>query len=92
MKNILGLALAGVLATSLGYAENFTQANVEKAQSIIAAAIEAHGGDALLNDLQTLTIENETINYSVDQSRGTEPPRFGKLNFRKSPGNERRWF
>jgi glyoxylase-like metal-dependent hydrolase (beta-lactamase superfamily II) len=74
MNRILSLALAGTLASSLACAENFTQANVDKAQEIIAAAIEAHGGDALLNDLHTLTIENETVNYSVDQSRGAEPP------------------
>jgi len=74
MNRLLSLALAGTLASSLACAENFTQANVDRAQEIIAAAIEAHGGDALLNDLHTLTIENETANYSVDQSRGAEPP------------------
>ena len=74
MKKYLSLALAGTLVSSLACAENFTQANVDKARAIIAAAVEAHGGDVLVNDLHTLTIENETINYSVDQSRGTEPP------------------
>jgi len=74
MKRILVLALASTLASSLACAENFTQSNVEKAQGIIAAAIEAHGGEALLDDLHTLTIENATINYSVDQSRSAEPP------------------
>lgn len=74
MNRLLSLALAGTLASSLACAENFTQANVDKAQEIIAAAIEAHGGDVLLNDLHTLTIENETANYSVDQSRSAEPP------------------
>jgi glyoxylase-like metal-dependent hydrolase (beta-lactamase superfamily II) len=74
MQRILALALAGTLASSLACAENFTQSNVDKAQAIIAAAIEAHGGEALLNDLHTLTIENTTVNYSVDQSRSAEPP------------------
>jgi glyoxylase-like metal-dependent hydrolase (beta-lactamase superfamily II) len=74
MNRILGLALGATLASSLACAENFTQSNVAKAQAIIDAAIEAHGGDVLLNDLHTLTIENETLNYSVDQSRSAEPP------------------
>jgi glyoxylase-like metal-dependent hydrolase (beta-lactamase superfamily II) len=74
MNRILSLALAGTLASSLACAENFTQSNVEKAQAIIAAALEAHGGEALLNDLHTLTVEHETLNYSVDQSRSAEPP------------------
>ena len=71
MNRILGLALAVTLASSLACAENFTQLNVDRAQEIIAVAIEAHGGDALLNDLHTLTIENKTTIYSVDQSRGS---------------------
>ena len=74
MDRVLSLALGVTLASSLACAENFTQSNVNKAQEIIAAAIEAHGGDALLDDLHTLTIENETLNYSVDQSRSAEPP------------------
>ena len=74
MKKAFSLLLAGTLASSLVCAENFTQSNVDKAHEIIAAATEAHGGDALLNDLRTLVITNETINYSVDQSRSAEPP------------------
>ena len=74
MKTILSLVLAGTLATSLACAENFTQANTDRAKALIEAAVEAHGGDALLDDLSTLIIEHETVNYSVDQSRGTEPP------------------
>ena len=74
MKRILSLLLAGTLASSLACAENFTQANTEKAKALIDAVVEAHGGDALLSDLDTLVIEQRTINYSVDQSLGTEPP------------------
>ena len=43
-------------------------------QTLIDAAVEAHGGEALLEKLDTLIIEQRTINYSVDQSFGTEPP------------------
>ena len=74
MNRLISLALAGTLAANLACAENFTETNVAKAQEIIAAAIEAHGGDALLNDLHTIRIESETLNYSVNQSLGTEPP------------------
>lgn len=74
MKKLLSLALASTLITSLACAENFTQSNVDKAQAIIDAAVEAHGGEALLDNLRTLTIANKTVNYAVDQSRGTEPP------------------
>lgn len=74
MKRTLSLVLAGTLISSLVCAENFTQSNVDKAHQVIAAATEAHGGEALLDDLHTLIIANETINYSVDQSRGTEAP------------------
>jgi glyoxylase-like metal-dependent hydrolase (beta-lactamase superfamily II) len=74
MRKLLSLALLGVLAASVVQAENFTQKNTDKAKAIIAAAVEAHGGDALLEDLQTLVIEHEAINHSVDQSRGTDAP------------------
>ena len=55
-------------------AQNFTEVNTDKAKEIIDAAVAAHGGDALMQDLETLVIENRTVNYSVDQSRGTEAP------------------
>lgn len=74
MRKLQSLALLGVLSATLAHAQNFTVKNTDKAKAIIDAAIEAHGGEALLDDLQTLIIENETTNYSVDQSRGTEPP------------------
>ena len=73
MKSIISLALAGVLASSLVCAGNLTEKNTEKAKAIIAKAIEAHGGEKL-DDLQTLIIESESINYAFGQSRGTEPP------------------
>lgn len=74
MKKIFSLALLCMLAASVAHAENFTQKNTDHAKQIIGAAVEAHGGDALLDDLNTLIVEHETVNYSVDQSRGTEPP------------------
>lgn len=74
MKKYMSLALLCVLAASMTHASNFTQENTDRAKQIIDAAVEAHGGDALLDDLSTLIIEHETVNHSVDQSRATEPP------------------
>jgi len=74
MKQIGSLVLAGMLFASIAHAENFTEKNTDHAKEIIDAAIAAHGGDALLDDLNTVIIEYEAVNYSVDQSRGTEPP------------------
>ena len=74
MKSIISLSLAGVLASSLVCADNLTERNVAKAQSIIDAAVTAYGGDKGLDGLDTLVVEFESLNYSVDQSRGAEPP------------------
>lgn len=68
------LLLAGTLAASLVCAENLTQANVEKAQSIIDAAVEAYGGADTLSNMNTVIIQNEAITWAVDQSRKAEPP------------------
>lgn len=74
MKALTSIVLAGLLAASAVHAENFTHANTDRAKAIIDAAVKAHGGDALMEDLKTVTIWHETQNYSVDQSRATEPP------------------
>ena len=74
MKKFLSLALIGVFAASVVHAKNFTETNTDKAKALIDAAIEAHGGQALTEDLKTLIVETSTVNYSVDQSRGTEAP------------------
>jgi glyoxylase-like metal-dependent hydrolase (beta-lactamase superfamily II) len=74
MKSIISLALAGVLASSLVCAENLTEQNNAKARTIIDAAVAAYGGDEGIGSLDTLYIESEGLNYSVDQSRGTEAP------------------
>jgi glyoxylase-like metal-dependent hydrolase (beta-lactamase superfamily II) len=74
MKSIISLALAGILASSLVCAENLTEHNSAKARAIIEAAVVAYGGEEGIGSLDTLYIESEGINYSVDQSRGTEPP------------------
>ena len=68
------LVLFGLFALGTANAQNFTEENTDKAKAIIDAAVAAHGGDTLMEDLRTLVIENRTVNYSVDQSRGTEAP------------------
>jgi glyoxylase-like metal-dependent hydrolase (beta-lactamase superfamily II) len=74
MKSIISLALAGILASSLVCAENLTEKSNAKARAIIDAAVAAYGGEAGIGSLDTLFIESESLIYSVDQSRGTEPP------------------
>jgi hypothetical protein len=74
MKSFISLLLTGVLASSLVCADNLTEKNVEKAHAIIDAAIAAYGGEDGIGRLNTLLVEFESINYSVDQSRSAEPP------------------
>ena len=68
------LVLAVALSASLVCAENLTQANVEKAQAVIDAAVQAYGGEDKLSEMNTLIIEHETVNIAVGQSRSPEPP------------------
>ncbi len=74
MKSIISLVLAGVLASSLVCAANFTETNVTKANAVIDAAVEAHGPGGKLADLRTMIVEFDRVVYSFGQSRGTEPP------------------
>ena len=45
MKSIISLVLAGVLASSLVFADKCTETNTAEANAVIDAAIEAHGPD-----------------------------------------------
>ena len=74
MKKLLSLLLVAMFTATVANGKNFTEVNTDKAKSLIDAAIEAHGGEALMEDLRTLIVETSTTNYSVDQSRGTEAP------------------
>ncbi len=74
MKMRTIVPLAALLCGFAAHADNFTQKNTDKAKALIDAAIEAHGGDALLNGLETLVVKQRSVNHSVGQSRGTEPP------------------
>jgi hypothetical protein len=61
MKTFVNLLFGMTLASSLACADNFTEKNTDKAKEVIAAAVEAHGGSALIDDLKTLVVENECI-------------------------------
>jgi len=74
MKTCASIALVVSLLSGAAGADNFTETNTERAKALIDAAVEAHGGDALLNGLESLTIEQRSINHSVGQSLGAEPP------------------
>ncbi len=66
--------LAAVLVTAASQASNVTQTSVEKAQAVIDAAVEAHGGTALTEGLRTLEIAHETVNHAIGQSRRPGAP------------------
>jgi len=74
MRISIGIVLIGMASASLVCAENLTQANVEKAQTVIDAAVEAHGGSDRLSDLNSIVIQYETINTATGQSLRPEPP------------------
>ena len=74
MKLNASLLLAGVLSASLVCAENLTQKNVEKAQAIIEAAVEAHGGAEKLDSINSVVIEHKTEIIATGQSRKAAPP------------------
>ncbi|MEO1203058.1 MAG: hypothetical protein AAFX10_10130, partial [Pseudomonadota bacterium] len=74
MKKTVSLAFAGMLLAAAAHAGSFTEKNAAKARKIIDQAIEAHGGEALVDGLRTLVVEIEGYSYAVGQSRGTEPP------------------
>ncbi len=67
-------AWAALLFVSVAAAGNFTQENTDKAKALIDAAIEAHGGDALLSELETMIVRQRSTTHAVGQSLGTEPP------------------
>jgi glyoxylase-like metal-dependent hydrolase (beta-lactamase superfamily II) len=74
MNYLAGFALVVALAAGGAQAENLTQNNTDRAKAVIDAAVAAYGGDRLMNELETLIIDSESVNYAVGQSRGTEPP------------------
>lgn len=74
MKTTAFLVFAGLVVVNIAYGESYTQNNVNRANAIIEAAVEAHGGQDRLAGLETLYVTHESVNYSVNQSRGTDAP------------------
>ena len=74
MKFRSGLLLAWLMTASLVSAENLTQANMEKAQAVIDAAVEAYGGADRLSGIQSVVVMHETVNIATGQSKAAEPP------------------
>ncbi|MGJ8662930.1 MAG: MBL fold metallo-hydrolase [Marinicella sp.] len=67
------LAFSSV-ATSQNSDENLTQKSVNKAQEVINLVVEAYGGAERLNQLNTVSIDFDTTNFAVNQSRNPGPP------------------
>lgn len=74
MKLNASLLLAGALSASLVCAENLTQANVERANAVIEAAVEAYGGAEKLQSMNSVVVEHETEIVATGQSRKAAPP------------------
>ncbi|MEO0998218.1 MAG: hypothetical protein AAFX58_11940, partial [Pseudomonadota bacterium] len=67
--------LAALLCVSTAaQADTITERSVARAQSVIDAAVAAHGGSERLSALESLSIRHETGTHAVGQSRGTTPP------------------
>ena len=76
MKTLLNLVFGAMLASSLACADNFTEKNTDKAKEVIAAAVAAHGGSALIDELKTLcsnevTIKEQTTIQQIPHPRDT---------------------
>lgn len=73
IKSVAAVLFA--LAASTSFAEDtLPLKSVTKANEVIDAALEAHGGAERLSDLKSLVQESRYTNYLVDQSRSPEPP------------------
>lgn len=62
------------MSASLVCAENLTQANVEQAQAVIDAAVDAHGGDDRLSGLNSIVIQFDAVNIAAGQSLKPDAP------------------
>ncbi|MEJ8566718.1 MBL fold metallo-hydrolase [Elongatibacter sediminis] len=71
---VLGIALLGVALSSLHAGESLPLQSVNRANEVIDAALEAHGGATRLAELNSLVQESRFITHATDQSRKPEPP------------------
>lgn len=66
--------LAGLLACPFTYAESLPLKSVNRANEVIDAALEAHGGAETLSNLQSLVQKSEMNTFRTGQSRKPGPP------------------
>ncbi len=66
--------LIALLCSAVVSAQNLTQQSVNKAQEVINQVVEAYGGAERLNALNSVSVEFETTNLAVNQSRKPGPP------------------
>lgn len=67
-------AAAALLAAGFASAESLPLSSVNKANEVIDAAIEAHGGAEALDGLKSLVQENRFVGFAVGQSRKPGEP------------------
>lgn len=74
MKLLTAGTLLAALQSPLQVAENITENNAERVQTILEAAVAAHGGADRLDGIETFAVEFVDRNIAVGQSRRAEPP------------------
>ncbi len=74
MKKQFYTLMAMLVFNITANSQNLTQQSVDKAGTVIDKVIEAYGGSDKLNNLNTVSVEFETTNYAVNQSRKPGPP------------------
>ena len=76
MKKVLNLIAVAALTTGMATQadDSLPLQSVNKANEVIDAALEAHGGAERLSELNSLYQESEFTNYATNQSRLPDPP------------------
>mgnify|MGYP001025986803 CR=1 FL=1 len=73
-RHLILTAAALLLASGAAPAESLPLQSVNKANTIIDAAIEAHGGAAALDALRTVVQKQDFVTWATGQSRRPGPP------------------
>jgi len=71
---LIAITTAGLLVSGHLFAESLPLQSVNKAGAVIDAAIEAHGGNDAITNLDTLVQTADIVNYATGQSRKPGPP------------------
>lgn len=73
-RHLILTAAALLLASGAAPAESLPLQSVNKANAVIDAAIEAHGGAAALDALRTVVQKQDFVTWATGQSRRPGPP------------------